>query len=92
MEIETFVLFFNVSYETLKDITFIISLSMYDSDWHQVKWYWMLISVKGSHSGIIFQLGYISGYIGNPFSPLFYPHHSEYSAPFHLMWPRINNQ
>ena len=25
------------------------------------------------HSGIIFQLGYISGDIGNPFSPLFYP-------------------
>ena len=44
------------------------------------------------HSGIIFQLGYDSGHIGNPFSPLFYPHRSEYPASFHLMWPRINNQ
>ena len=24
--------------------------------------------------------------------PLFYPHRSEYPAPFHVMWPRINNQ
>ena len=45
-----------------------------------------------SKSGIIFQLGYYSGHIGNPFSPLFYPHRSEYLASFHLMWPRINNQ
>ena len=45
-----------------------------------------------THSGIIFQLGYDSSHIGNPFSPLFYPHCSEYPAPFHLMYPRINNQ
>ena len=44
------------------------------------------------HREIIFQLGYNSGHIANPFSPLFYPHRSEYPAPFHLMWPRINNQ
>ena len=44
------------------------------------------------HSGIIFQLGYDAGHIGNPFSPLFYPNRSEYPAPFHLMWPRINNE
>ena len=24
--------------------------------------------------------------------PLFYPPRSEYPAPFHLMWPRINKQ
>ena len=42
--------------------------------------------------GIIFQLGYDSGYIGNPFSPLFYPNRSEYPVPFHLMWPGIDNQ
>ena len=50
---------------------------------------------KGSfypHSEIIFQLGYDSGHIGNHFSPLFYPHRSEYPFPFHLMWQRINNQ
>ena len=45
-----------------------------------------------SHSGIIFQLGYDTGHIGNPFFPHFYPHRSEYPAPLHLMWPRINNQ
>ena len=44
------------------------------------------------HSGIIFHIGYDSGHIGNPFSPLFHPHRSEYPAPFLLMWPRINNQ
>ena len=33
-----------------------------------------------------------SGHIGNPFSPLFHPHCSEYPAIFHLMWPRIKNQ
>ena len=44
------------------------------------------------HSGIIFHIGYDSGHIGNPFSPLFHPHRSEYPAPFHRMWPRINNQ
>ena len=37
------------------------------------------------HSDIIDQLGYNSGHITNPFSPLFYPHRLEYSAPFHLM-------
>ena len=44
------------------------------------------------HREIIFQLGYSSGHIGNPFFPFFYPHCSEYPAPFHLMWPRISNQ
>ena len=44
------------------------------------------------HREIIFQLGYNSGHIANPFSPLFYPPRSEYPAPFHLMCPRINNQ
>ena len=44
------------------------------------------------HSGIIFQWGYNSDHIGNPFSPLFYPHRSDYPAPFHLMWPRISIQ
>ena len=45
------------------------------------------------HSGIIFQSGYTSDHIGNPFSPpLFYPHRSKYPAPFNLMWPRINIQ
>ena len=42
--------------------------------------------------GIIFQLGYNSGHIGNPFYTLFYHRRSKYPAPFHLMWPRINNQ
>ena len=41
---------------------------------------------------IIVQLGYNSGHIVNPFSPLLSPHRSEYPAPFHLMWQRINNQ
>ena len=45
-----------------------------------------------AHSGIILQLGYNFDHIGNPFSPLFYPHRLEYPAPFNLMWPRINNQ
>ena len=45
-----------------------------------------------AHSGIIFQLGYNSGHISNPFSPLFYPHHYDCPAHFHLIWPRINNQ
>ena len=44
------------------------------------------------HREIIFQLVYIYGHIANPFSPLFYLHCSEYPAPFHVMWPRINNQ
>ena len=44
------------------------------------------------HSGIIFQLGYNSGHIGKHSPPLFYPHRSEYPAPFHLMWPRMNNE
>ena len=44
------------------------------------------------HREIIVQLDYNSGHIGNPFSPFFYPHRSEYTAPFYLMWPRINNQ
>ena len=44
------------------------------------------------HREIIVQLGYNSGHIANPFSPLFYPHRSEYPAPFHIMWPRINFQ
>ena len=44
-----------------------------------------------NHREIIVQLGYYSGHIANPFSPLFYPHRSEYPA-FHMMWPRINNQ
>ena len=43
------------------------------------------------HSGIIFQLGYNSGHIGNPFTSLFYPHRSEYPA-FHLVWPKSKNQ
>ena len=43
------------------------------------------------HIEIIVQLGYNSGHIANPFSPLFYPHRLEYHAPFHLMCPRINN-
>ena len=38
------------------------------------------------------QLGYNSGHMGDPFSPLFYPPHSEHPAPFHLMCPRIYNQ
>ena len=50
------------------------------------KMYWRL------SPWIIVQLGYNSGHIANPFSPLFHPHRSEYPAPFHLMWPRINNQ
>ena len=37
-------------------------------------------------------IGYDSGHIGNPFSPLFSPHRSEYLPPSHLMWPRINNE
>ena len=41
------------------------------------------------HREIILQLGDISRHIANPISPLFYPHHSEYPAPFHL---RINDQ
>ena len=44
------------------------------------------------HREIIFQSGYNSGHIANPFSPLFSPHRSEYPTPFHLMWPRNNNQ
>ena len=44
------------------------------------------------HSGIIFQSGYNSGHIDNPFPPLFYPYRSEYLAPFHVMWPKIDNQ
>ena len=44
------------------------------------------------HREMIAQLGYNSGHIGNPFSPLFYPHRPEYPGPFHPMWPRINNQ
>ena len=45
-----------------------------------------------THREIIVQLGYNSGHMANPFSPLFYPHRSECLAPFNLMWPRINNQ
>ena len=53
----------------------------------------MLVSFTFTeHNGIIFQLGYDSGHISKPFSPLFYPHRSEYPVPFHLMWPRIKNQ
>ena len=44
------------------------------------------------HCDIIIQLGYKSGHIGNPFSPLYYPHRFEYPAPFHIMLPRIDNQ
>ena len=44
------------------------------------------------HCEIIVQLGYNSGHIGNPFSPLFYPPRSEHPALFHLMWPRIHKQ
>ena len=45
-----------------------------------------------NHREIIVQLGYYSGHIANPFSPLFYPPRSEYPFPFYLMCPRINNQ
>ena len=44
------------------------------------------------HREIIVQLGYNSGHIANTFFPLFYPYSFEYPAPFHLMWPIINNQ
>ena len=44
------------------------------------------------HREIIIQLGYNSGHIANPFSPLFYPQRSEYPAPFYLMWPRIDDK
>ena len=44
------------------------------------------------HCEIIVQLGYNSGHIGNPSSPFFYPHRSEYTAPSHPMCPRIDNQ
>ena len=37
------------------------------------------------HREIIVQLGNNSGHIANPFSPLFYPHRSDFPAPFHLM-------
>ena len=48
--------------------------------------------IDSAHREIIIQVGYNSGHIANPFSPLFYPHRSEYTTPFHLMCPRINNQ
>ena len=38
--------------------------------------------LSSPHREIIVQLGYDSGHIANPFSPLFYPHRSEYPAPF----------
>ena len=38
-----------------------------------------------THSGIIFQLGYNSGHIGNHSSTSIFP-------IVHLMWPRIKNQ
>ena len=41
---------------------------------------------------IILQLGNNSGHSGNPFSPLFYPYRLEFPEPFHLMWPRIDDQ
>ena len=44
------------------------------------------------HCEINVQLGYNSGHIGIPFSPHFYPPRSEYPAPLHLMWPRIDIQ
>ena len=45
-----------------------------------------------AHREIIIQLGSNSGHIGNPFFLLFYPRRSEFPTPFHLIWPRINNQ
>ena len=59
--------------------------------WFHCGFYKNIIS-STAHIGIIFQLGYDSGHIGNPFYPLFYYHLSEYPAPFHIMWPRMNNQ
>ena len=41
------------------------------------------------HRETIVQLGYNSGHIAKPFSPLFYPHLSEYPSPFYLMCPRL---
>ena len=48
--------------------------------------------ITDSHCEIIVQLGYDSGHIVNPFTPLFYPLRSEQPAPFHLMCPRIDKQ
>ena len=44
------------------------------------------------HGRITLELCHNSGHIRNPFSPLFYPQRSEFLAPFHTMWPRIDNQ
>ena len=52
---------------------------------------WILAHIL-PHGGITFKLCYNSVHKSNPFSPLFYPHRSEFLAPFHTMWPRIDNQ
>ena len=44
------------------------------------------------HGGITRESCYNSDHTSNPFSPLFYPHRSEFLAPFHTMWPRTDNQ
>ena len=43
------------------------------------------------HSVIPLLLCY-SGHVSNPITTLFYPHRSEFLAPFHTMWPKIDNQ
>ena len=44
------------------------------------------------HGGSPFNYVIILVTYQQPFLPLSYPHHLDFLAPFHTMWPRIDNE